>query len=98
MIGGVRALAAGVAAALLLASAARAADGAKETAPPAAERSPSASSERPRVAAGVLVRATSRRAQKRAASPRHERAAAPAAGDAVIDSIEIDWNGSGATP
>lgn len=56
-----------------------------------------AAPERPRVAAGVLVRATSRRAQKRGAAREGTAVRAPAAGG-TIESIEIDWNASGSTP
>jgi hypothetical protein len=60
---------------------------------------PAAAPERPRVAPGVLVRATSRRAQKRQGSaPREATDAGAPAADGMIESIEIDWNGSGTTP
>lgn len=87
---------------LLVAGAARAGEGA---APAARERGPepavtaASAPERSRVAAGVLSRAASRRAQKRgAAAPGEGTAAGAKHGDGRIESIEIDWNGSGSTP
>lgn len=92
--------------ALLAAGAARAGEGAapaarERAAEPAATAAsaPASAPERPRVAAGVLSRAASRRAQKRdAAAPREGTDAGAPHGDGNIESIEIDWNGPGSTP
>jgi hypothetical protein len=88
--------------ALLVAGAARGGEGAgvkaaQESAPDLAATTATVS-ERPRVPAGVLVRATARSAQKRAASAAREETGGARASGGTIESIEIDWNGSGQTP
>jgi hypothetical protein len=63
-------------------------------APGEAHAAPPAESKRPRVPAGVLARAVSRRAQDReaAGSPAHERRRGRDPGEVI--SLEIDWHAS----
>lgn len=106
----IRVLLAGLAAALLLGGGARAGEGAPARAPAgASEPTPPVAPasaperaravpapERPRVAPGVLVRAT--RGQKRETSPANGAERPRRAAEGTIESIEIDWNAPAATP